>query len=93
MPSLNSSSPLPLYHQLAELLQERIRSGEYPAGVRIPSEPELARTYGIGRPTVRQATDVLVRRQLVERRRGSGTFVVEPPEQVDLLLRSEREGW
>ena len=85
MPSLNSSSPLPLYHQLAEVLQERIRSGEYPSGARIPSEPELARTYGIGRPTVRQATDVLVRRQLLERRRGSGTFVIEPPEQVDLL--------
>lgn len=85
MPSLNSASPLPLYHQLAELLHGRIRAGEYPLGTRIPSEPVLARTFGIGRPTVRQATDLLVRRRCVERRRGSGTFVVEPPEQVDLL--------
>ena len=85
MEALNPDSPLPLYHQLADRLLEGIRSGRFPTGERIPSEPELARTYGIGRPTVRQATDLLVRRRVVERRRGSGTFVVDPPERVDLL--------
>jgi len=85
MPALNPDSPMPLYHQLAERLLEAIETGQYPQGARIPSEPELARRYGIGRPTVRQATDLLVRRRVVERKRGSGTFVVEPPERVDLL--------
>lgn len=83
--ALNPGSPLPLYHQLADVLLRRIRDGEYPPGTRIPSEPELARTFRIGRPTVRQATDLLVRRQCLERRRGSGTFVVEPVGQADLL--------
>ena len=82
---LNPESPLPLYHQLADLLLQRIRSGLYPPGSRIPSEPELVRSFRIGRPTVRQATDLLVRRHCLERRRGSGTFVVEPPGQVDLF--------
>ncbi|NRA06938.1 MAG: GntR family transcriptional regulator [Myxococcales bacterium] len=85
MEGLNPDSPLPLYHQLAERLLGRIRSGAYPSGSRIPSEPELARTFGIGRPTVRQATDLLVRRRVVERKRGSGTFVREASERVDLL--------
>lgn len=85
MVALNTQSPVPLYHQLADVLLERIQAGDYPTGSRIPSEPELARTFGIGRPTVRQATDVLVRKRCLERRRGSGTFVVDPPEQVDLL--------
>lgn len=85
MEVLNPDSPLPLYHQLAERLQERIRAGTYRIGSRIPSEPELARTFGIGRPTVRQATDLLVRRRMVVRKRGSGTFVRERPERVDLL--------
>ena len=85
MPALNPESPLPLYRQLADLLLARIRAGEYTSGSRIPSEPELARTFGIGRPTVRQATDLLVRRLCLERRRGSGTYVVKPPEQVDLF--------
>ena len=83
--ALNPDSPLPLYHQLADLLFRRIRAGEYPPGTRIPSEPALVRTFGIGRPTVRHATDLLVQRHCLERRRGSGTFVVEPPEQVDLF--------
>lgn len=83
--ALNADSPLPLYHQLAEWLLARIRAGEYPAGSRIPSEPELARRFGIGRPTVRQATELLIRRRFLQRRRGAGTFVTEPPEQVDLL--------
>ncbi len=82
---LDARSPVPLYHQLAEWLQGRIRAGAYPSGTRIPSEPELAHRFGIGRPTVRQATDLLVRQHQLERRRGSGTFVLEPPEQVDLL--------
>jgi len=83
--ALNPQSPLPLYHQLAERLLEGIRRGEYPAGSRIPAETALARRFGIGRPTVRQATDLLVRRRRLERRRGSGTYVVEPPERVDLF--------
>lgn len=83
--SLNPGSPLPLYRQLADWLLARMRSGEYPPGSRIPSEPALARRFGIGRPTVRQATDLLVRRRCLERRRGSGTWVVAPPERVDLF--------
>ncbi len=85
MQGLNAQSATPLYHQLAEVLLARIHAGEYPPGSRIPSEPALAKTFRIGRPTVRQATDLLVRQHRLERRRGSGTFVVEPPEQVDAL--------
>lgn len=82
---LNPQSPIPLYHQLADILMEGIRSGEYPPGVRIPSEPQLAKDYGIGRPTVRQAIDVLVRKRLLSRRRGSGTYVRAPEQEIDLF--------
>ena len=85
MPALDAQSRIPLYHQLADHLSEEIRRGTYRTGDRIPSEPELARRFGIGRPTVRQATDRLVKRGRLERRRGSGTFVTEPPEEVDLF--------
>ena len=82
---LNPASPLPLYHQLAELLSGRISSGELSAGARLPSEPELSREHGIGRPTVRQATELLVQRGLIERRRGSGTYVRKTEQRVDLF--------
>ncbi len=82
---LNPSSPLPLYQQLAELLSRDITSGAFSPGARLPSEPELSKRHRIGRPTVRQATELLVQRGLIERRRGSGTFVREAPRRVDLF--------
>ena len=82
---LDATSPLPLYRQLAELLEDQIRQGLLPVGEKIPSEHRLSQRYGIGRPTVRQATDLLVRRRLLERRRGSGTFVSESDRRVDLF--------
>ncbi|MEI9948455.1 MAG: GntR family transcriptional regulator [Pseudomonadota bacterium] len=82
---LNPASPLPLYHQLAALLSGRIASGELSIGARLPSEPELSRQHGIGRPTVRQATELLVQRGLIERRRGSGTYVRKAEQRVDLF--------
>lgn len=82
---IDAGSPMPLYHQLAEELLAQIRGGGYSAGARLPSEHELAERYGVGRPTVRQATDVLVQRGLLTRRRGSGTFVRQVPAQVDLF--------
>jgi GntR family transcriptional regulator len=94
---LNPASPLPLYHQLAQLLSSRIASGELADGARLPSEPELARLHGIGRPTVRQANELLVQRGLIERRRGSGTYVRRGEQRVDLFslagtLSSFRKG-
>lgn len=82
---LDPTSPLPLYQQLADELSEQIRAGSYQPGSRIPSEHELAADYRLGRPTVRQATEVLVRRRVLERRRGSGTFVSEGRPEVDLF--------
>jgi GntR family transcriptional regulator len=84
-PMLNSLSPIPLYLQLANIILDKIQSGEYPPGSRILSENKLAVRYGIGRPTVRQATDLLVRKHILVRKRGSGTFVCEQQKEVDLF--------
>lgn len=82
---LNPQSPIPLYHQLADIILAKVRAGEYPAGSKIPSENNLAAAYGIGRPTARQATELLVRKRILVRRRGAGTFVRARREEVDLL--------
>lgn len=83
--ALNPQSPIPLYRQLADILAARIRSGEYPVASRIPSENVLSAAYGIGRPTARQATDYLIRKGLLLRKRGSGTYVQASSSEVDLL--------
>ncbi|HKU42283.1 MAG TPA: GntR family transcriptional regulator [Polyangiales bacterium] len=82
---VDATSPLPLYHQLAEQLFADIRAGRYAPGTRIPSEHQLAETFKLGRPTVRQATDALIQRGILTRRRGSGTYVRNVPAQVDLF--------
>jgi GntR family transcriptional regulator len=85
---INPDAPIPLYRQLFEELCAQISAGRLGEGARLPSEPALARTHGIGRPTVRQATELLVQRGLVERRRGSGTFVRRRAPRVDLFSLS-----
>lgn len=67
------------------MLFAQIRAGTYAAGHKLPSEHVLAASFGVGRPTVRQATDALIARGLVERKRGSGTYVRNVPVQVDLF--------
>ena len=85
---LNTQSPIPLYQQLAAQLRRDIESGALRANDRIPSENELAQQLGIGRPTVRQATDLLVREGVLQRRRGSGTYVLPPGRRIDLFSLS-----
>jgi GntR family transcriptional regulator len=82
---LNPHAPIPLYRQLADQLMAMIRSGHYAPGSRIPSEHQLAGTCAIGRPTIRQAIDLLVRKGVLFRRRGSGTFVCDRQQEVDLF--------
>lgn len=82
---LNQQSPIPLYRQLADRIRDEIDNGVHAVATRIPSENELAQRYRIGRPTVRQATDLLVRQGKLERRRGSGTYVMPPTQSIDLF--------
>lgn len=65
----------PKYRVLANLLRESIQKGIYPGGCLLKTENELAKEYDISRQTVRQALDVLVSDGLIERRKGSGTYV------------------
>ncbi|MDH6705994.1 DNA-binding GntR family transcriptional regulator [Kitasatospora sp. MAA19] len=82
----------PLYRRLARRLQERIDAGAYPAGTRLPSEPELSAEFGVNRLTVRQAVAELERAAVVEIRRGVGTFVRAPAVRVSIAVdpRSQR---
>jgi DNA-binding FadR family transcriptional regulator len=69
-----------LIDQVIGRLREEIGSGRWPVGSRIPTEPELAELTGTGRNTVREAVQALVHAGLLERRQGSGTYVVADSE-------------
>lgn len=82
---LDSASPIPLYHQLQEILRSQIMRRELDVGDKLPSEHELCRAYGVTRPTVRQALEGLVREGLVTKHHGKGAFVTRPPQPVGLF--------
>jgi GntR family transcriptional regulator len=64
--------------EIASALAARIRSGQIPSGTRLPSEPELARSLGVSRNTVREAIGVLREQGLAASRQGIGTFALDP---------------
>ena len=71
-------SAVPLYQQVMDDLKGEIARGVYAAGSRIPSEMELAKSYGVGRITVRRAIEELSRAGYLSRQQGRGTFVCAP---------------
>ena len=75
MQSLQDQAPTPLYFQLFTLLKNRILNGSIPHGEQMPTEEELAKGFGVSRITAKRALDDLAAAELVERRRGKGTFV------------------
>lgn len=79
MSPINRESPIPAYYQISLDLRERIRSREWETGTRIPPEAELAKEYNVSRVTMRQALAELVKDGILNRQRGSGTFVNQRP--------------
>ena len=67
--------------QLADRLREKIESGEWPPGHRLPGEMTLAQTYNVARGTVRAALEALRAEGRVVTFTGRGTFVT--PERTD----------
>ena len=72
-----------LYKELALSLIGELASGRYRIGQRLPPERELATTYKVSRPTVREAIISLEVEGLVEVRVGSGVYVRRLPGKHD----------
>ncbi|MER5630444.1 GntR family transcriptional regulator [Streptomyces nitrosporeus] len=85
---VDRTSPVPLYHQLAQQLQAAIEQGRLAPGSLLGNELELAARLGLSRPTVRQAIQSLVDKGLMVRRRGVGTQVVHSRIRRPLELSS-----
>jgi DNA-binding FadR family transcriptional regulator len=84
---LSSARRSSLVPQVIAQLKAQIESGEWAVGSRIPPEPELAAALGVGRNTLREAVLALVHAGLLERRQGSGTYVVGSRELAGAVAR------
>jgi GntR family transcriptional regulator len=86
--SLDRTSPVPLYYQLAQQLEAAIEHGALAPGNLLGNEVDLSVRLGLSRPTVRQAIQSLVDKGLLVRRRGVGTQVVHSQVKRPLELSS-----
>lgn len=75
MDRIDSSSIVPKYHQLKEILKEKIVSGDWKPGEKIPAEKEIVKNCDCSLITVNKAVSKLVEEGYVFRERGRGTFV------------------
>jgi len=84
-----------LADQVASDITNQILSGGFVPGTALPTEPQLAETYGVSRSAVRDATRLLLARGLVEVRHGKGVFVTDSqrePFADALVLALRRAG-
>src|SRR5262244_3847133 len=76
-PRFQRAGHAPLYLELARWLEQKVRSGEYAKGSRIPGDKQLAAELGMSVITVRAAMDALRDKHLIARYPGKGTFVLD----------------
>jgi len=65
------------FEKVRDSLLEKIKSGAYEKDSKLPSENDLIELFGVARETVRKAISDLERRGLVQRRKGSGSFITK----------------
>jgi GntR family transcriptional repressor for pyruvate dehydrogenase complex len=73
--SFTPIKPKKISAQIAEQIRSSIMSGEFAPGDRLPPERELAEMFGVSRPSVREALNILAASGLVEAYQGGGTIV------------------
>ncbi|WP_431843311.1 FadR/GntR family transcriptional regulator [Calidifontibacter indicus] len=74
-----------LVDQMIAVLRANIADGTWPVGSRIPTEPALVEQFGASRNTIREAVGALVQVGMLQRRQGSGTYVVSDSEVSDVI--------
>jgi len=79
-----------LSNEVADMLQQQISTGHYKIGQKLPIEPELMKSFGVGRSTIREAIKILTNSGLLKVQQGVGTFVEQNPvnrEPMDQRLK------
>lgn len=84
MQMLDTTSIVPLYKQLKDLILKEIAEGQLKPNQKIPTELEMSEMYQISRMTVRKALAQLVDEGVLAKKQGKGTFVQEQKMEEDL---------
>jgi len=83
---IDRNSPVPIFEQITNWLQEKILSGAWENN-KLPSETDLADQLNVSRGTIRKAIEALISQRLLVRIHGKGTFV------MNQLLLEQKPQW
>ncbi|GFN36688.1 GntR family transcriptional regulator [Tepidimicrobium xylanilyticum] len=72
---IDRNSPIPIYKQIANLIEIDIRNKKYDENFKLPTENEFTKIYNVSRMTIRQALKLLEDKDLISREAGKGTFL------------------
>lgn len=85
------TDPRPIYRQIAAQIQSQVESGDIPAGEKLPTAVNLAKTLNLNRNTVLEAYRLLRDEKVIELRRGRGAIVVKKAEEAGQLRALTRQ--
>ncbi len=82
---IDKAAPEPLYQQIKNTIQRKIRNGDWSAGKKLPSENALVDALGLSRMTIHRALRELTQAGLINRVHGIGSFVADAPRHASLI--------
>ncbi|KOY79448.1 GntR family transcriptional regulator [Apilactobacillus kunkeei] len=83
------NSPEPIFIQVATQLEDAIFTGAFQEGSQVPSTTEISKQFKINPATVLKGMNMLVNNDLLEKRRGRGTFVKQGAQEIIIKQRQE----
>ncbi|MGG4037864.1 PLP-dependent aminotransferase family protein [Heyndrickxia ginsengihumi] len=84
-------SKVPIYLQIVHSIREKIYSGEWTIGSKLPTQREMAEQFQVNRSTVITAIEILKAEGLLESKYGSGIYVVN--NQWSILTATSQPNW
>lgn len=82
---IDKSAPLPIYQQIKTTIEDKITSGEWAAGQKLPSENDLVVALDVSRMTINRALRELTQQGMINRVHGLGSFVADRPRHASLI--------
>ncbi|QFT87373.1 HTH-type transcriptional repressor YtrA [Bacillus sp. THAF10] len=84
---IDLKSDIPIFQQVAELIESGILEGSMLEGERVPSTNEFAKYYHINPATAAKGINQLVDQEILFKKRGVGMFVADGAKNIILAKR------
>ena len=82
---ISKAGPEPIYLQIKKTIQQKIDSGEWVVGQKLPSENDLVVALDVSRMTINRALRELTQQGMISRVHGIGSFVASRPRHASLI--------